>query len=88
MRRESCEHMNKNLLVLLLFWIFKHHLTKNKKLGGKKVKSAGSLSSHEVAGILNISYVASVKGQDEVLTSKNKTEVYSANSLLKGRAVT
>ena len=52
------------------------------------MKSAGSLSSHEVAGILNISYVASVKGQDEVLTSKNKTEVYSANSLLKRRAVT
>ena len=83
--------MNKNLLVLLLFWVFKHHLTKNKKLGGKKVKRAGSISyskCHEVVGILNISFVASVKGQDEVLTSKDKPEVSSANSLLKGRAVT
>ena len=92
MRRKSCEHMNKNLLALLLFWGFKYHLTKNKKLGGKKVKRAGCISyskCHEVVvGILNIFYVASVNGQDEISTNKNKTEVSSPNSLLKRRAVT
>ena len=51
MRRKSCEHMNKNLLALLLFWVFKYHLTKKKKLGGKKLKRAGYISyskCHEV----------------------------------------
>ena len=75
LKRESCKHMNKSLFSSVVVILgFQNSRKPENKLGGEQVKRAGPILFMKTeVGILNISYVASVKSQDKL--SRNKTKL-------------